>query len=93
MRSGAVGAEPEPGRLDHGTVAGAARALAGAHAEAADSHPADADADDAVATVPVEGQHVVLLSGLSGGGKTAAAKLFEDLGYTVVDNLPGELLP
>jgi UPF0042 nucleotide-binding protein len=38
-------------------------------------------------------QHVVLLSGLSGGGKTAAAKLFEDLAYTVVDNLPGELLP
>ena len=36
---------------------------------------------------------VVILSGLSGGGKTAAAKLFEDLGYTVVDNLPGELLP
>jgi UPF0042 nucleotide-binding protein len=38
-------------------------------------------------------QHVVLLSGLSGGGKTAASKLFEDLAYTVVDNLPGELLP
>lgn len=38
------------------------------------------------------GPHVVLLSGLSGGGKTAAAKLFEDLAYTVVDNLPGELL-
>jgi UPF0042 nucleotide-binding protein len=36
---------------------------------------------------------VVIISGLSGGGKTAAAKLFEDLGYTVVDNLPGELLP
>ncbi len=36
---------------------------------------------------------VVVISGLSGGGKTAAAKLFEDLGYTVVDNLPGELLP
>jgi UPF0042 nucleotide-binding protein len=41
---------------------------------------------------PAEEQHVVILSGLSGGGKTAAAKLFEDLGYTVVDNLPGELL-
>ena len=39
------------------------------------------------------GPHVVLLSGLSGGGKTAAAKLFEDLAYAVVDNLPGELLP
>ena len=38
------------------------------------------------------GPHVVLLSGLSGGGKTAAAKLFEDLAYTVVDNLPSELL-
>jgi UPF0042 nucleotide-binding protein len=37
-------------------------------------------------------QAVLILSGLSGGGKTAAAKLFEDLGYTVVDNLPGELL-
>jgi RNase adapter protein RapZ len=36
---------------------------------------------------------VVIISGLSGGGKTAASKLFEDLGYTVVDNLPGELLP
>jgi RNase adapter protein RapZ len=35
---------------------------------------------------------VIILSGLSGGGKTAAAKLFEDLGYTVIDNLPGELL-
>ncbi|HEX8941388.1 MAG TPA: RNase adapter RapZ [Candidatus Limnocylindrales bacterium] len=40
-----------------------------------------------------ERQHVVILSGLSGAGKTAATKLFEDLGYTTVDNLPGELLP
>ncbi len=44
-------------------------------------------------TPELSGPHVVLLSGLSGGGKTAAAKLFEDLAYTVVDNLPGELLP
>ena len=43
--------------------------------------------------VPVAAPSVVILTGLSGGGKTAAAKLFEDLGYTVVDNLPGELLP
>src|SRR5512146_2776619 len=37
-------------------------------------------------------QRVVILSGLSGAGKTAATKLFEDLGYTCVDNLPAELL-
>ena len=33
-----------------------------------------------------------MITGVSGGGKTAAAKLFEDLDYVVVDNLPGELL-
>ncbi len=54
---------------------------------------AEKDADDVELGDEGEGQHVVLLSGLSGAGKTAAAKLFEDLGYTVVDNLPGELLP
>jgi UPF0042 nucleotide-binding protein len=45
------------------------------------------------ATQPTSNPHVVILSGLSGAGKTAATKLFEDLGYTCVDNLPGELLP
>ncbi len=49
-------------------------------------------ADDPVAEGTAD-PAVVILSGLSGGGKTAAAKLFEDLGYIVVDNLPGELLP
>ena len=38
------------------------------------------------------GQHVAIITGLSGAGKTAASKLFEDLGYTVVDNVPSELL-
>ena len=52
------------------------------------TEPARVPSEDATAE-----QAVVILSGLSGGGKTAAAKLFEDLGYTVVDNLPGELLP
>ena len=52
--------------------------------------PASSAAGDLPESTP--DQHVVILSGLSGGGKTAAAKLFEDLGYTVVDNLPGELL-
>jgi UPF0042 nucleotide-binding protein len=37
--------------------------------------------------------HVIIVSGLSGAGRTAVAKVFEDLGYGVVDNLPEELLP
>ena len=36
--------------------------------------------------------HVVIISGLSGAGKTAASKLLEDVGYRIVDNLPAELL-
>ncbi|MEO7118113.1 MAG: RNase adapter RapZ [Candidatus Limnocylindrales bacterium] len=36
--------------------------------------------------------HVAIITGLSGAGKTATSKLFEDLGYHVVDNLPSELL-
>src|SRR5918999_422813 len=37
-------------------------------------------------------QHVAIISGLSGAGKTATSKLFEDIGYRVIDNLPPELL-
>jgi UPF0042 nucleotide-binding protein len=37
-------------------------------------------------------QRVLVISGLSGAGKTSVTKLFEDLGYTCVDNLPTALL-
>ena len=36
---------------------------------------------------------VVILTGLSGSGKSTAAKVFEDIGYFCVDNLPAVLLP
>ena len=36
--------------------------------------------------------HVVVISGLSGAGKSQASKLFEDLGYYCIDNLPPDLL-
>ncbi|HEV8053322.1 MAG TPA: RNase adapter RapZ [Candidatus Limnocylindrales bacterium] len=39
-----------------------------------------------------ERPHVAIITGLSGAGKTATSKLFEDLGYHVVDNVPAELL-
>ncbi len=36
--------------------------------------------------------HVLVISGLSGAGKSQASKLFEDQGYYCVDNLPPALL-
>jgi UPF0042 nucleotide-binding protein len=37
--------------------------------------------------------NLVIISGLSGSGKTHALKFFEDAGYFCVDNLPAALLP
>ncbi|MFN2417479.1 MAG: RNase adapter RapZ [Candidatus Limnocylindria bacterium] len=37
-------------------------------------------------------EHLLIISGLSGAGKSQASKLFEDLGYSCVDNLPPALL-
>jgi len=34
----------------------------------------------------------VVITGLSGAGRSTAAKVFEDLGYYVVDNLPADLV-
>ena len=38
------------------------------------------------------GLDTVVITGLSGAGRSTAAKCFEDLGYYVVDNLPAELI-
>jgi len=35
----------------------------------------------------------VILTGLSGSGKSAAMRAFEDMGYYCVDNLPASLIP
>ncbi|HSM11547.1 MAG TPA: RNase adapter RapZ, partial [Lysobacter sp.] len=40
-----------------------------------------------------EESSLVIVSGMSGAGKSVALKMFEDLGYYCVDNLPAELLP
>jgi UPF0042 nucleotide-binding protein len=37
-------------------------------------------------------EHLLVISGLSGAGKSQASKLFEDLGYSCIDNLPPGLL-
>jgi UPF0042 nucleotide-binding protein len=37
--------------------------------------------------------HLVIVTGMSGAGKTTALRVFEDMGYYCVDNIPPELLP
>jgi UPF0042 nucleotide-binding protein len=58
-------------------------AIEGAATEGDLSHAPDTDA--AI-------EHLIVISGLSGAGKSQASKLFEDLGYSCVDNLPPALL-
>ena len=36
---------------------------------------------------------IVIITGMSGAGRSTAAKSLEDLGWFVVDNLPPALLP
>ena len=36
---------------------------------------------------------LVIITGMSGSGKASVLKVFEDLGYYCVDNLPVELIP
>jgi UPF0042 nucleotide-binding protein len=45
------------------------------------------------ASVPTGVPPLVIVSGMSGSGKSVALNTFEDLGYYCVDNLPAELLP
>jgi UPF0042 nucleotide-binding protein len=48
------------------------------------------------AAFPTDATHaptLVIVSGMSGSGKTVALNTFEDLDYYCVDNLPAELLP
>lgn len=41
---------------------------------------------------PSTGPNVVIITGLSGAGRSHAANVLEDIGYFVVDNLPMELI-
>jgi len=41
----------------------------------------------------IESRQLVILTGLSGAGKSTILKAFEDMGFYCVDNLPVELIP
>lgn len=61
-----------------------------ARSAAIEGEPARGEAPGADADAAAE--HLLVISGLSGAGKSQASKLFEDLGYSCVDNLPPALL-
>ncbi|NJO56162.1 MAG: hypothetical protein HC834_07185 [Rhodospirillales bacterium] len=57
--------------------------------DAEDEPRASADlADD-----PEGPNRILLITGMSGAGKTAALKALEDLGFECIDHLPLRLLP
>lgn len=44
------------------------------------------------ATAPAEGFEVMLITGMSGAGRSHAAHSIEDMGWYVVDNMPPQLM-
>ncbi len=60
--------------------------------QSTEDRPAQQPAEDRAAADGQTAPHVAIITGLSGAGKTATSKLLEDVGYSVVDNLPSELL-
>lgn len=44
-------------------------------------------------TAPTQASRLIVVSGMSGGGKSIALHTLEDLDFDCVDNLPAELLP
>lgn len=59
------------------------------------------DADNAIGPINADGgtgengedTRLVLVTGVSGAGRTTSLKIFEDFGFDAVDNLPLRLLP
>jgi UPF0042 nucleotide-binding protein len=72
--------------------AGPAAAGDGASSQQTPSSPAIAPGPTPADGPEEASPRVIIITGLSGAGKSQASKLFEDLGYYCVDNLPPALL-
>ena len=58
----------------------------------AGKHGAKGPAEEGMAPVPQGGPDFTIITGISGAGRSEAARCLEDLGYFVVDNLPPGLI-
>jgi RNase adapter protein RapZ len=88
-------AEPSSSSIPPGRSS-AAKSKAHPGSSASASSAATSSPSSTASTIPLPETglpHVAIITGFSGAGKTVTSKLFEDLGYSVVDNLPSELLP
>jgi len=68
-----------------------APALAAPHARGP-WHDGRVSETEAAASTPSEGAELLVITGLSGAGRSTAAHVLEDLGWYVVDNLPPQML-
>jgi UPF0042 nucleotide-binding protein len=64
-----------------------------ANPKAASPKTAKAASVEVERKVPGQKTKLVMITGLSGSGKITSLKVFEDMGYYCVDNLPAELIP
>ena len=77
------------------TVAGAGRPAPGEEPGRAETDASARELGDPAADAGAGGQvtDVVIITGMSGAGRSTAAKTLEDLDWFVIDNLPPGLLP
>ncbi len=64
----------------------------GSDAGRAEPEPGDTETGETETGAPQGALQIIVVTGLSGAGRSTAAKCLEDLGYFVVDNLPPELI-
>ncbi len=55
--------------------------------------PSESDRPEEPGAAPLDQPEVLVLTGMSGAGRSTAANALEDLGWFVVDNMPPSLLP
>lgn len=88
----AGGRGPANGQGSHGKVGGGANRGGPVTEEQHGRPSSDGSSPPSVTPTATGAIEVAIVSGLSGAGRSTAAKVLEDMGWFVVDNLPPELI-